>query len=112
MTAAKFLVALVGAFVAAVAAALTDDVLTDVEKVQIGIAVATAASVWVAANVPTMPAAKTVVAVVLAVLNLAVGLITDGMQSADWWMLAVAAFTAAGVFATPNAGDRVNRAVT
>lgn len=107
MTAAKFLVALVGAFVAAVAAVVTDDVVTDVEKIQVGIAVATAASVWIAANVPTMPAAKTAVAVVLAVLTLAVGLITDGMQAADWWLLAVAGLTAAGVFATPNAGARV-----
>jgi hypothetical protein len=107
MSAAKFVVALVGAAVAAVAAVVTDDVVTDVEKIQVGIAVASAAAVWLAANVPTMPAAKTVVAVVLAVLNLAVGLVTDGMQAADWWMLAVAGLTAAGVFATSNAGARV-----
>jgi hypothetical protein len=99
---AQALVAILGAVVAAVAAAVTDGDFTSVEKVQVGIQATTAAMVWLAANVPTFTAAKAVGAGVLAVLNLTVGLVTDGMQTADWWQLAVAIITALGVLAAPK----------
>lgn len=99
---AQALVALLGAVVAAVAAAVTDGNFTSVEKIQVGIQATTVAVVWLAANVPTFTAAKAIGAGILAVLNLTVGLVTDGMQTADWWQLAVAIIAALGVLAAPK----------
>lgn len=94
------LVAVLGAVAAAVAAAVTDGNFTNVEKIQVGIQAATAVAVWLAANVPALTVAKAAVAALLAALNLATGLIVDGMQTADWWQLIVAALTALGVLGT------------
>ena len=99
---AKALVAVLGAVLMAVAAAMTDGRIGSDEWVQIAIAGATAASVWTAANVPSLPYAKTVIAVVLAVLNLLVAYISDGLTPAEWVNLAIAALTAAGVYVVPN----------
>ncbi|TDC00778.1 hypothetical protein E1091_04195 [Micromonospora fluostatini] len=98
----KFLVAVAGAVAVAVAGALTDNQVTTVEAVQVVIAVATAAQVWVTTNVPTLTWAKTVTAVLLGVTNVLVGVIADGISAADVAVLIVAAFTAAGVYAVPN----------
>lgn len=98
----KLIVALVGAVVMSVASFATDNTVTTEEWIQVAIAGATALGVWAAANVPQFTWAKTFVVVVLAVLNLLVSYITDGISTAEWLNLAVAALTAAGVYATPN----------
>jgi hypothetical protein len=97
----KLLVAVIGAIVAGVSAAVTDSVFTDIEKIQVGIAVVTAISVWWTTNLlgsMLTAYAKAGMAAVLAALNLAVSLIADGtLNTADWWQLAVSALVAAGV---------------
>lgn len=103
MPAAKFIAAIVGALAMAAVSVLTDGHITAVEWVQIAIAGATAVGVWIAANVPSMPAAKTAVVVTLAVLNGLVAFIADGALSpAEVANLVVAALTAAGVYAIAN----------
>lgn len=102
MTYLKLLIALLGAVVMSVASFATDNTVSTEEWIQVTIAGATALGVWAAANVPTFTWAKTFVAVVLAVLNLLVAYITDGISTAEWLNLAVAALTAAGVYALPN----------
>lgn len=101
----KFLVALLGALALAAAASLTDDRITTVEGVQLVIAAATAAQVWVTANVPSLNWAKTATAVLLGVANVLIGVIADGVSGADVATMLVAAFTAAGVYAVPNTPD-------
>lgn len=98
----KLLVALLGAAVMSVASFATDNTVSTEEWVQVAIAIATAAGVWAAANVPTLTWAKTFVAVALGVLNLLVSYITDGISTSEWLNLAVAALTAAGVYAVAN----------
>jgi hypothetical protein len=102
----KLLVAVIGAVVAAVAAATTDSVFTDTEKIQVGIAAVVAVSVWWTTNLAgnaLTAYAKAGMAAVLAALNLAVSLIADGtLNTADWWQLAVSAMVALGVLAAPG----------
>jgi hypothetical protein len=102
MKAAKFLVALVGAALVTLISVLTDGHVTATEWTQVGIAVATGAGVWIAANVPTFTWAKTAVAVVLGVLSLLTSYVTDGISGAEWLNLALVALTAAGVYVVPN----------
>lgn len=102
MSYVKLLTALVGAVVMSVASFATDNTVSTEEWIQVAIAGATALGVWAAANVPTLTWAKTFVAVVLAVLNLLVSYITDGISTSEWLNLGVAALTAAGVYALPN----------
>jgi hypothetical protein len=101
---AKALTALVIAALTALASALTDDSLTSAEAIQVAIAVTTAAGVWVAANVASLPHAKTVIAGILAALNLAVTYITDGISGAEWVNLALALIGVFAVWAIPNKG--------
>lgn len=98
----KLIVALVGAVVMSVASFATDNHVSTDEWIQVAIAGATALGVWAAANVPQFTWAKTFVAVLLAVLNLLVSYITDGISTSEWLNLAVAALTAAGVYAVAN----------
>ena len=102
----KLLVAIVGAVVAGIAAATTDGLFTDIEKIQVGIAAVTVVGVWWTANMlgSVLTAyAKGGIAATLAALNLAVSLIADGsLSTADWWQLGVAVFVSLGVVATPG----------
>lgn len=102
----KLLVAVIGAVVASVAGAVTDDLFTDIEKIQVGIAAVTAVSVWWTANMLgsyLTAYAKAGMAAALAALNLAVSLIGDGsLSTADWWQLAVAVAVALGVLGAPG----------
>lgn len=78
----------------AVQAALSDSAtggrLTQIEAVQIAIAAVNAALVFLVPNVPQWPWAKTVLAAVLAALQLATSLIVDGIGSADVSALIIA----------------------
>jgi hypothetical protein len=110
MTAAKFLIALVFAGLTALASAISDDVITNVEWIVIGVGVATAASVWIAANVPTLTWAKTAVAAVLAGLDFLVIAIDGGLSTAELVNLSVVVLGVIAVWAVPNAA--VSRSVS
>lgn len=103
----KSLIAALMLIVTAVEAALSDDHVTQAEWLQIAIAVATAASVYLVPAVPSFPAAKTIVACVLGALEAAVTLIDNGISSADWTAIVLAALTAVTVGAAPAALHRV-----
>lgn len=97
----KALTALAIALLTALAAALTDNHVTAPEGVQIAIAVTTAGGVWLVPVIPQYPWAKTGVAVLLAMLNLAVTVITDGITFAEFVNLALAGLGVLGVAAAP-----------
>jgi hypothetical protein len=101
----KALVAVAIAAVTAIQAALSDGHITQTETVQITIAFFTAVSVFLVPAVKEWPWMKTAVAVLLAVLNLLVSLIVDGVSSADWTALVLAALTALGVGAAPAVSE-------
>lgn len=90
----------------AVQAALSDSAtggrLTQIEAVQIAVAAANAALIYLVPNVPQWPWAKTVLAAILAVLQLAVSLIVDGIDSADMSALLIAALMVLGPAAAPS----------
>lgn len=97
----KSLAALAAAALTAAAAALTDGAFTAQEGVQVAIAVATAAGVWLVPNLPQHPGIKTALAALLAVLNLAVTFIDGGISTAEWVNLALAALGVLGVGFAP-----------
>jgi hypothetical protein len=102
-TIAKAVAALLGAAGVTLVSALSDGHVNTVEAIQIAIAVATAAGVYLAANVPQMVWAKTAIATVLAVLNLYVTYVAAGpITTAEWVNLGIAALTALGVYVVPN----------
>jgi len=97
----SLLFAIAGAVAMWLVTANSDNVLTVVEKVQVVVAAATAASVWLAANVPALTWAKTATAVVLGGANFLAGAIADGLTTSDWYGLVVVVLTAAGVLVAP-----------
>lgn len=105
----KLLVALLAAVISAGTAALTDNHLSPPEIVNIGIAIAGAASIWAAANVPRLMWAKALIAIVAAALtylNTAVAncdsLLGSCLQGGDWIQVGVAAASALLVYLVPN----------
>ena len=99
---AKSLVALIIAGLTVLASALTDGYVSTGEGVQIAVAVTTAGSVYLVPNVPQWPWLKTTVAAVLAVLNLATTLITNGLSWAEVVNLILAGLGVLAVYAVPN----------
>lgn len=97
----KALIALLIAGLTALASALTDDRITSPEGIQIAVQVATTAGVWLVPIVPQWPWAKTGIAALLAVLNLAVTLIDGGISGAEWVNLALAGLGVLGIAAAP-----------
>lgn len=102
-TIAKFLMALLFAALTALSPLITLGELNAEQWVQVAIAGATAAGVWVAANTPALEWAKTLIAVVLGVLQVLVATILDGLSQADIVNLVLAALTVLSVYFTPNA---------
>lgn len=102
----KSITAVLGAVAVAVAASMSDNVITAPEKVQIATAGVAAFAVFVTANVglPLWNYSKAITAGALAGLGLLGGYLANGehMTSALWLNVAIAAATAAGVFAVPN----------
>lgn len=94
-------VAVFFAVLTAVASALTDNHVTDIEWVQVSIQGATVAGVWLVPAFPAYPHVKTGIAVVLAVLNLLVTVITDGITGAELVNLLIAAVGVIAVRLTP-----------
>lgn len=111
MSYAKTLVALAVAGLTVLASALTDGYISTGEGVQIAVAVTTATSVYLVPNVPQWPWLKTAIAAVLAALNLATTLITDGLSSAEMVNLVLAALGVLMVYAWPNRPDPAAPAV-
>jgi hypothetical protein len=99
---AKALIAVIAAAATAVIAVLSDNTVTHAEWLQIAIAATTAVMVWLAANVPGTPAAKTYAAAVLAALNALAASLTGGISNAEWVGIALAVAATLGVWAIPN----------
>lgn len=97
----KAIVAVLLAAATAVHAAVSDSHITPQEAVQILIATATAAGVYLAPTLDAWPWAKTAVAGVLAALNVAVTVVVGGMSSGDWTEIVMAALTVVFVGAAP-----------
>lgn len=104
---AKLIASVIGAGLAAAVAAFTDNDITNVEKINIAIAVVTAASVFTAPNVPGAMYTKSILAVLGAVLVFLTSAITDGVNTAEWLQVGVIALTALGVYAVPNSTDEI-----
>lgn len=103
MTYAKTVAQILATGVAAVLVALTGDgAFSDVELINVAIAVVGAVGVLYVPNAPNGPVAKLVVSALMAVLTLAVNLIADGVTISEWLQLVMAALGAIGVYAIPN----------
>lgn len=108
---AKALVALAIAGLAVVSSSLTDGDMSTTESVQVVIAVATAAGVWLAANVPSLTWAKAAIAALLASLNLVVTYLASGpLTGSEWTNVILAALGVVAVYFTPNSGAAVRAA--
>ena len=98
----KAFAALFFALLTAASAALSDGVIYPPEGIQIAIGVTTAAGVFIAANYPDYPYAKTAIAAVLTGLNFAITIITDGITLAEWVNLGLAVMGVFAVYFIPN----------
>jgi hypothetical protein len=94
---AKYIAALVGTVLSAVVGALTDNVITDTEWINVAIAGVGALSVFTAPNIPGFMYTKAILAALTAVLQLLVSLISDGLTASEAMQLGLAALTALGV---------------
>lgn len=103
---AKFIAALVGAALVVLSSALSDGDFSLVEQIQVAVAVATAAGVYIAANLPALTGAKTAIAAVLAALNLVIVYLTDAagtsLTGSEWVNVGLSVLTAVGVFTVSN----------
>lgn len=84
--------------------ALTDNVVTTSELVNVGIIGVGAVGVYWVPNLPEGPAQylKTVVAFVAAALVALSSFLSDGITPAEWLQIAIAAFAGVGVYIIPN----------
>jgi hypothetical protein len=100
----KFLMALLGAVVITLAAAMSDDVLSSAEIAQVVLAALAPFSVYVLPNAPGYGAAKALVTAALAGVGLLAGWLEAGQEITNsmWLNLALAVGTALGVFIVPN----------
>lgn len=99
----KFITAVVATVLSAIVVALTgDNTILASEWVNVAIAGAGAASVFTAPNVPGAKTTKAALAVIMAMLTLAVSLITGGLNLTELLQIAIAGLGAAGVYGVPN----------
>ncbi len=105
---AKAATAVLAAGASAVLAALTgDETISTLEWVNILIAIATAASVFTAPNVPGARVTKFFLAVIMTGLTAAVNVVgADATADTNWWQLLTAAAGAILVYAIRNAAER------
>jgi hypothetical protein len=100
----KALAAVLAAGVTVLVSSLTDGHIDAGEGIQISIALATAAGVYLVPNLPGFPGTKTGLAALLAVLNLATGMVVNGhlhLTGAQWVNLGLAALGVLGVSLAP-----------
>lgn len=102
MAYAKSLLAVLVTGIYAVVAALTDNTITTVEWISVGIALAGAAAVFTAPNVPGAKFTKGVLAVITAVLTFFATAVADGVSTSEWLQVLIIAAGALGVVAVPN----------
>lgn len=102
MAYAKSLLAVLVTAITAIVAAMTDNVISDVEWINVGIAATGAAAVFAAPNVPGAKYTKGILAILAAVLTFFVSAVTDGVSTAEWLQALVIAAGAVGVIAVPN----------
>jgi hypothetical protein len=105
MTYAKFILAVVATIASAVAAAVTDGRVTNVELVNIAIAALGAIGVVIVPNLPEGIAAysKSIVAALMAIATALVGFLVAGpVTASELVQLIVIALAAIGVFVVPN----------
>lgn len=108
----KALAAVLAAALSAAVVALTgDNSFSAVELINIAIAVVGAVGVAYFPNTDDAPAAKSVLAALMAVLVLATDLIAGGFTVSEWLQLGLAALTALGVYGLRNA-DPAGKPVT
>lgn len=103
----KALAAVVAAGLMVLSSAVTDGHVDAGEGISIAIAVTTAVSVWLVPSLPSAAGAKTAIAAVLAALQVAAATIFDGLSTADWVNLVIAALGVLGVLGAParSVGD-------
>jgi 2-keto-3-deoxy-6-phosphogluconate aldolase len=109
----KAIAAVVASVLSALLSALTgDETISPTEWVNVAILGVGAVSVFAAPNVPGARYTKAALAVLTAILTLLVAVIADGaVSTSEWLQLGVAALGALGVYAVPNSGTAVPRAV-
>lgn len=107
---AKSIVMIIAAGVAILTAALSDNVVTATESVNIGIAVVTAVGVYLVPNLPEGPAryGKSFVALGGAALTALVAILGGTLgfadvTTSDWLSVALAGLAAIGLYIIPNA---------
>lgn len=101
----KFVAAVLGAVVMAIAGFWTDGQITASEWINVAIGGVAAAQVYIAANLAGDPMArytKSIIAGLAAGLALLTSLITSGISAQEWLQVGIAVATAAGVFTLPN----------
>jgi hypothetical protein len=103
-TYAKAILSIIAAGIGILVAAVSDEVVTTAELVNVGIAVVAAVGVYAVPNVPAGPARylKTGVALLGAVLAAIASFLTDGITSSEWLQIALAGLAAVGVYVVPN----------
>lgn len=108
---AKSLLYVLLAIAGVLVTALTDNIVTTPELVNVGIIGVGAVGVYVVPNAPEGAARflKTAVAFVAAALVALASFLTDGITTAEWLQIAVAAFAGIGVYIIPNEPTRVVR---
>jgi hypothetical protein len=96
------------AVVGVLVTALTDNVVTTAELVNVAIIGVGAVATYFVPNLPEGPGGylKAVVAFVAAALVALQSFLTDGITTAEWLQIAVAAFAGIGVYIVPNEPPR------
>jgi hypothetical protein len=102
----KSLWAFLFAVVTATQALISDGHLTQQEGIQVAIAAVTAFAVYLFPSMPQWPWVKTVIALFLAVLNVAATAIVGGIDSGDLTELILAALTVLSVGKAPSLSGR------
>lgn len=101
---AKALVAVLAAGLTVLVSVMSDGAVSTTEWVQVAIAVVSAIGVYVVPNIPEFPYTKTIVASLLAGLNLVVAALSDGtISQSEWVNIGLAILAAAGVYKIANA---------
>jgi hypothetical protein len=88
--------------VSAIVAALTDNHITTAEWINVALLGFAAAQVFTAPNIPGAKYTKTILAVLTAGLTALVSFLTNGVSTAEWLQVLVAAAAAVGVYALPK----------
>lgn len=102
MSYAKFVAAVVATVLSGLVAAMSDNVISGGEWINIAIAAVGACGIFASPNVPGSRYTKAVLAVLTAVLTYLVSAISGGVVPAEWLQIAAVALGALGVWAVPN----------